>query len=238
MSTRAAASSPALASAMSRGSPARASVLASSAATGSSGTTNHSFLYNFGNRWKSIKRCLWQVLVGVFRRHTGKALRGRPADDDAPHHAGMFMRLTIIVINARHRQSDGEGLIGKQIVGVPGFGLVGNAQRALQDCRMIGGCRVGVAGIAIGPADGLARLDEEADGIEPHFRAVGAPLHADVNRSRGEKRGARKDKPCAPSQNHAARNRHFATRASSAWGTCQSTTCACGFSTPGWPALK
>ena len=84
--------------------------------------------------------------------------------------------------------------------------------------------------------------DAEADRIEADVRAVAspciriatapAPRAAAAGSSRAGGDAAAEPEHPAPGQDHSA------TRASSAAGTCQSTTWACGTSTPGWPALK
>src|SRR3546814_3530090 len=105
---------------------------------------------------------------------------------------------------------------------------------------MVCGRGMGVAGVAVDPAKGLPRLDPDADRVEPDHRAVAAATHRDLHHAlgpgsdgpaegKGGGQAATEPEQCAPGRCH------LATRASSA--TCQRTMCACGTSTPGWPAL-
>ena len=143
-------------------------------------------------------------------RHRGP---GRLTDDDPADHAGMLVRDAEEVVDALRRERDREALVRQQVVRVPGLGTLRDAQRALEVPRMVGRGRMGVARVQVDPADRLARLDAEADRIEPDMRAIGIALHPDLDRFRGE----RKPGPCqtgeeAPAdlQDMSARDHHFA----------------------------
>src|SRR5687768_11282730 len=179
----------------------------------------------------------------------GYAARGWRGDllcfagnDDAPNHPGMLVRNAEIVVHAGRGKDDGEGLVRQKVVGVPGPCTGGNTQWMCLVVRVIGGSRVRIAGIHVRPPHCLAGLNEQADRLEPDQRAVFVTAHRNIDCFRAPGRRdpegqSGEDTPADP-QYVTPGERHCATRASSAAGTCHSTTWACGFSTPGWPALK
>jgi hypothetical protein len=96
---------------------------------------------------------------------------------------------------------------------------------------------MGIPGILVSPPHCLPGLDEQPDRIEPDEGAVGIAAHGHVHWFSPPgahcPEGQSGEETPADLQDGATRQDHWATRASSDAGTCHSTTCACGFSTPG-----
>jgi hypothetical protein len=117
---------------------------------------------------------------------------GGPADDDPAHHAGMLMRDAEEIVDSLHGERDAEGLVRQQIIGVPRDCAGRDPERAIEVLRVIGGRRVGVSGIPVDSPDDLARLDPDSYRIEPDIRAIGIPLHPDLDRPPGPEQARRR----------------------------------------------
>ena len=169
-------------------------------------------------------------------RHRVRGVRAGIADHQPPDHSRVLVGNAVVVIDPGNGQRDLEGVPRHQIVRGPWRRSRRDAQRAAVVRRVVGGRRVHVALLPVDPADGLPRRDPEArranQTCAPSPRpcmTISSTAAARTRARGGEQRGG-------AGQQGPPRQRHCATRVSSA--TCQSTTWACGFSTPGCPALK
>src|SRR5690606_37024472 len=112
---------------------------------------------------------------------------------------------------------------------------------------MIGGGGVGIARVPVDPADRLARLDMEADRVEPDMGSSSRAAHDDLHRLQSpcrpeDQEGGRQqrdgEKAAGAAQQSAARLVHCDKPACCSAETCHRMMWAWGTSTPGWPAVE
>ena len=94
----------------------------------------------------------------------------RIADDQPADHARVLVRHAEVVVDALDGQRHGKTLLGQKIVRIPRRRSRRDAPRPREVRRMVGGRRMGVAGVDVQPAHGVAGTQPEAGRVEADMR--------------------------------------------------------------------